>query len=150
MRTIIILMLTCQLAYAPALPREDREHRFEINALPYLPFSEERLALYLDQHNLPKDILMAQARLETGYYTSRIFVESNNLFGMRHPRIRETRSLGSQYGHAYYDHWTDSVDDYILWYTYFENRYDGCYFAFLNGVGYAEDRQYTKKLKLLI
>ena len=149
---IITLLLLCHLnIFAPTLTQEYNTKRFELESLKYLPFSEERMILYLSQFNIKyQDIIIAQARLETGYYLSLIFLENNNLFGMRNPRVRETTSLGSKYGHAYYSHWTKSVDDYILWYTYNMDRIEDCYYTFLKKVGYAQDKKYIKKLKQLV
>ena len=149
---IITLLLLCHLnIFAPTLTQEYKTKRFELESLKYLPFSEERMILYLSQFNIKyQDIIIAQARLETGYYTSLIFLENNNLFGMRNPRVRETTSLGSRYGHAYYAHWTDSVDDYVLWYGYNMNKIEDCYYTFLKKVGYAQDKKYIKKLKQLV
>lgn len=136
---------------APTLHKEYLQNRFELISLKYLSFSEERLTLYLTQFNHPyPEVLIAQARLETSLYTSLIYTANNNLFGMRHPRIRPTTSLGSRYKHAKYEHWTDSVDDYMLWYEYHQHRLEDCYYSFLKGIGYAEDKYYIKKLKKLV
>lgn len=146
---IITLLILCHLnTFAPTLTQEYNAKRLELESLKYLPFSEERMILYLSQFNIKyQDIIIAQARLETGYYLSLIFLENNNLFGMRNPRVRQTTSLGSRYGHAYYVHWTDSVDDYVLWYEYNMNRIEDCYYTFLKKVGYAQDKKYINKLK---
>lgn len=149
-KLIFITLLTlCHLSiFAPTIDKQLAFKRFEIESLKSLPFSEDRLLLYLSQYSIPyKDVIIAQTRLETGNYTSWLFVNSNNLFGMRHPVIRKTTSLGSKYNHAYYSHWTKSVDDYILWYEYNMNKLDSCYYTFLKKVGYAEDKKYINKLK---
>ena len=40
----------------------------------------------LQHHNVKfSNIVIAQALLETGYFTSRIYLEHNNLFGLRRP-----------------------------------------------------------------
>lgn len=61
------------------------------------------------------DIAIAQSLLETGHFKSKIFKENNNLFGMKNPTKRNTLSKGTKNGHAYYDTWQDSVNDYKLW-----------------------------------
>ena len=61
------------------------------------------------------DIAIAQSLIETGNFTSHIFKDNNNLFGMQHPEKRSTLSLGVKNGHAYYKSWIDSVKDYKLW-----------------------------------
>ena len=64
-------------------------------------------------------ILTAQAMHETGNFTSRLYLEQNNLFGMGHPIIRETTSLGDVRGFANYATLEDSVTDMLLWLTEF-------------------------------
>lgn|SRR5574344_94478 len=81
-------------------------------------------------------IVLAQALLETGNFSSEECMLHHNLFGLRHP------SDGSYYE---FDTWEESVkayrDDVQYKYT------DGDYYAFLSRIGYAEDRQYTSKVK---
>ena len=61
-------------------------------------FSEEKFKQMLLELNVRfPHIVMAQARLETGNYKSRIFKENNNLFGMKVARRRPTTNKGSQY-----------------------------------------------------
>lgn len=94
-------------------------------------------------------IVFKQATLETGNFTSRIFADNNNLFGMKEARIRATTSTGTALGHATYETYIDSIKDYKLWQLtlYDEDKYNSNYFAFLSDVGYAEDKKYVRKLK---
>lgn len=115
-------------------------------------FSKKALIEYLNLRNVRnKEIVFAQSRLETGNFSSSIFQESNNLFGMKFPLIRETTATFVNKSHAGYDHWTDSVDDYVLWYQYFTrgSSYDN-YYSFLEEKNYAEDPEYINKLQNLI
>ncbi len=97
-----------------------------------------------------KNIVISQSILETNWFLSDIFLENNNLFGMKEPRIRKTTAIGTNRNHAIYKHWTCSVDDYKLWYRYvtrnkeYENYYD-----FLLAMGYAEDVYYIPKLRAI-
>lgn len=97
-----------------------------------------------------RDIVISQAILETSWFQSNIFKENNNLFGMKRPRVRETTVVGVNRGHAVYDHWTHSVDDYKLWYDFMtRNREYDNYYLFLIAMGYAEDRYYIPKLRII-
>ena len=94
------------------------------------------------------DIVKRQIRLETGNLTSRICLECNNLTGMRKARRRETTAIGRlKYGTAVYRDFRDSLLDYRLW----QERYyrGGDYYEFLKSHGYAMDKDYISKLKLL-
>ena len=104
--------------------------------------------LYNIQH---PHIVYAQFLLESGYASSRIFREYNNLFGMKAPRVRLTTSI-----HNRGDKWAkftsieSAVIDYMIWQRLFANELSETdYFAFLGRV-YAEDPQYINKLKVLI
>lgn len=79
-------------------------------------FSPENLAKEIVKQNIKHpDVALAQSMLETGHFKSRVFIENNNLFGMRKPEIRKTTAVGEKNNHALYDSWIDSVKDYKLW-----------------------------------
>lgn len=61
------------------------------------------------------DIVFCQAILESGHFKSKVAKYNNNLFGMRHPKKRITKSKGSRYKYAFFDSWVESVIDYKLW-----------------------------------
>ena len=61
-----------------------------------------------------KDIVVAQAILESGWFKSNNFKVNNNLFGMRYPHTRVTCSDSSINGYAHYPNWHMSVVDYYL------------------------------------
>lgn len=113
-------------------------------------FSPEILREYLELRNVRSyKIVLAQFRLETGHFKSRSFKVYNNISGMKRPRIRPNLASGEALGHAYYSHWTTSVDDYILWQEYNAEKLAASndYYEFLSSVGYAEDGNYQKILK---
>lgn len=61
----------------------------------------------------------AQAAFETGIFTSPLFVQANNGFGMKQARTRPTTSLGAtSTGWASYESFEKSVEDRYLWDTY--------------------------------
>lgn len=112
-------------------------------------FTEEKLADLLKKLKIKyPEIVLAQARLETGGYKSRIFRENHNLFGMKEAVRRINTAQGTQYNHAYYEHWRESVYDY----AFYQCRYMGQvrsreeYFNLLSQ-SYAEDPVYVTKLK---
>lgn len=94
------------------------------------------------------DIVKRQIRLETGDLTSRICRECNNLFGMKKARKRQTTAIGREKnGTAVYMDFRDSIKDYAIWQDYFYSG--GDYYDFLQSHGYATDKKYVSKLKLL-
>lgn len=114
-------------------------------------FSEENLWNKLIELNFKHpDIVYAQAIQETGNFTSAIFKENHNLFGMKEARIRITTNKGTRRGHAYYNNWNESVLDYAM----YQSRYLGKlnreqYFQYLSR-NYAEDPKYVARLKQII
>jgi len=112
-------------------------------------FSEQELINMLKDLNVKYPyIVLAQSRIETGRFTSKIFRENHNLFGMKQARVRINTAKGTQYNHAYYETWRESVYDY----TFYQARYLGKakseeeYFYTL-GQSYAEAPKYVQALK---
>ncbi len=94
------------------------------------------------------DIMVAQARIETGWYTSKIFIHNNNLFGMKLPERRLTTAIGSDRGHAQYISWQQSVADYKIWQSkvLIKNNSRRKYLSYI-GRNYAEDSNYINLIK---
>ena len=118
----------------------------------YNRFNEDKLIDKLKELNVNFPyIALAQAKLETGNYTSKIFRESNNLFGMKEAKSRITTAKGTQFNHAYYESWTESVYDFAFHQCrYLPNiRTEEQYYQYL-GQNYAEDPKYIDRLKNII
>jgi hypothetical protein len=118
----------------------------------YNKFNEDKLIDKLKELNVNFPyIALAQAKLETGNYTSKIFRESNNLFGMKEAKSRITTAKGTQFNHAYYESWTESVYDFAFHQCrYLPNiKTEEQYFQYL-GQNYAEDPNYINRLKDII
>lgn len=121
-----------------------RERKIEME------FSEEALmeTLLSMRVKFPR-IVIAQARVETGHYSSKIFLNNNNLFGMRVPGKRITTCTGSRNGYAFYTSWQQSVIDYAL----FQSRFLDCssekkYLTSLSA--YAAYPKYVEKVRSVL
>ena len=103
-----------------------------------LPLNEKNLKKVLKDNKIKHpSIVFAQAKLETGNFTSKVCKSKGNLFGLR---------KGNQY--RCYEHWTESVKAYK---KLIQSRYTGGdYLAFLNRIGYAEDPSYIDKLQTIL
>lgn len=115
-------------------------------------FSEDKLISKLKELNFKfPHIVLAQAKIETGNFTSKMFNENNNLFGMKQAVTRINTAGGTQHGHAYYDTWMESVYDYGLYSSTYLHRLrsDEEYFTYLSQ-SYAEDPNYIIKLQNII
>ena len=115
-------------------------------------FSKDALWCYiLEKGILHPEIVFSQAVLETGNFTSRIFRENHNLFGMKLAKVRPTVATGEQYRHATYCSWQDSVNDYLLWQQMWQKTpidTEHHYYTLLDRL-YAEDQDYVKIVKLV-
>jgi hypothetical protein len=115
-------------------------------------FSEDSLIFILNELNVKfPHIVLAQSIVETGHWTSRIFKENHNLFGMKEAYVRVHTAKGTQHNHAYYENWIESVYDY----AFYQCRYlssistEESYFKYLSE-SYAESPTYVQSLKRVI
>jgi len=117
-----------------------------------IPFSTANMLRLMNQIGIAyPDVVFAQARLETGNFTSKVFRENRNLFGMKLPRVRSTTAIGEQNNHASYIRWQHSVADYKLWQDEVikKHRTKRAYLRYLSK-HYAEDKKYIHKLKQML
>ena len=115
-------------------------------------FSESNLISYMSKIGIVyPDIVLAQAKIETGNFTSVIFKENNNLFGMKVAKSRPTTAVGKSRNHAVYQNWLASLADYKLWQDQMIHRAPTKrkYLEYLSR-NYAEDKTYVRKIKNLL
>ena len=115
-------------------------------------FSVDKFKGYLGELNVKfADVVYAQAQLETNGFTSRIFKENNNLFGMKQAMQRSSTNIGEQHGHAYYESWRQSVLDYALYQCKYLSDINTReqYLQYLKD-NYAEDPNYFNKLTKIL
>lgn len=100
--------------------------------------TREQVLAEIHRQGIPHpDIVLAQARLETGNFKSERCRRDHNLFGIKH---------GGKY--ARYARWQDSVSDYK---KSISSRYNGGdYYAFLQRIGYAKDTAYQGKIRYIV
>ena len=98
---------------------------------------EEALSYYGLEH---KDIVYAQAVLETGHFKSNVCLNYNNLFGLYDSKSKD---------YYKFNHWTESIIAYKEW---VQTKYQppNNYYTFLEEINYAEDENYTKLLKEIV
>ena len=83
-----------------------------------LEFSEQAMYDLLVHMNVRfPHIVIAQARIESGNYTSAICNENNNMFGMKCAKSRATTNIGENRNHAVYETWQECVIDYAFYQT---------------------------------
>ncbi len=113
-------------------------------------------ALYLYVNN--PEIVYRQAVIETGWFTSKVFRELNNISGMHYATTRETTAIGWRWADYYngryhkmskYSHWSDSVRDIALWQQYWRSQGKDLedYYGFLRDLPYAAATNYISLVK---
>ena len=105
-----------------------------------MELSMDNLVVAMKYHGIQhKEIVLAQAILETGWFKSDNCVKNNNLFGLYDSKNKR---------YYKFKHWTCSVEAYK---SKFQYKYKtGNYYDFLQKKGYAEDPDYVKKVKNIV
>jgi len=150
--SLVIFFITVSLLLGIIIITYKPNHELMVLRKQEIPFSEDLLRQEIQNLNLRfEDILVEQARLETGGFKSNIYLTNNNLFGMKRAYSRPKIQDGEANGHACYVDWKQSVLDMALFQSYSckDIKTEDEYFYFLDKV-YAEDPNYTKTLKKLL
>jgi len=95
------------------------------------------------------DILLKQAKIESSNYSSNIYLNTNNLYGMKKVGKRQTTQLNNTYkGYGCYNNWCLSVLDRMLWDIFIFDNVKPSKEEYLKTMSiYAEDSNYIKKLE---
>lgn len=100
-----------------------------------------------------KDIIVAQAILETGWFKSKNYQINNNLFGMKQVFSRATTADTTINGYSHYPNWKMSVIDYYLKQSTRENIIPTTreqYYHYLDKVYSEAGSGYSSQLKGII
>jgi hypothetical protein len=149
---IVLISLILGLSVKPNIKSNYTETEVKLIMGKYNSFNQEKLVKEIKGlHFKFPHIVLAQAMHETSFFTSPIFKENHNLFGMKEASVRINLTKGTNNEHAYYEDWIESVHDYALYSaTYlYDLKSEDDYFDYLQQ-NYAEDKKYVSKLKTLI
>lgn len=98
------------------------------------------LRVLIDLDVMFPEIVYSQAILETGNFTSSVYHNYNNLFGLYNSSIKD---------YYYFATWQESVVAYKK-YIQYKIKKDEDYYIFLDRIGYAEDPSYISKVKHIV
>lgn len=123
----------------------------EVMPMIELPTMEDSVAYEIAKLDFKyPHIVLAQAKLESGNFTSTLFQNNNNMFGMKMPSRRPTTAIGKKASYANYSTWMCSIQDQKIYYSkYLDHRTEEEVFAYLSKY-YAEDSRYVQKLQKII
>lgn len=149
MKTLLIILMvlySIQVYAPPAAKFLTKEQSIEFQSLTQ-PFSVRLFQEALNVYVLYPKTAMAQAKLETGNFTSNIWKENHNAFGMHQPKVRQTLSIGENRHCAKYYNWLDSVKDYRMFQDYWisKGKPQGEILSL-----YCPEKGYSKRVKNLI
>lgn len=111
-------------------------------------FTQEKLLEYMRKLNIKHiEFTFAQTQIESAYYSSPIFYDNKNMFGMKQSYERPTTCIGTNRNHANYENWRDAVLDFAIFQARVlakvKNRNE--YREYI-GKYYADDKEYLKKV----
>lgn len=129
---IIVLLFGIFITSAPSNINRNPYYEHEIND------SILYDALIHYEVKYPKSVL-AQAKLESGNYTSYVYRTKNNFLGLYNSRKKD---------YYEFEHWTQCIIAYKKLVEYKLKEGEN-YHDFLERIGYAEDSLYTQKVKFI-
>lgn len=141
MKRILLIILFCFISMSfhkvEKLPQSTKIEIQDTSFL-YKELSDSTLYLALKYYNIkhPK-IVLAQAKLESGNYTSAHCIRKNNFLGLYNSKKKEYYS---------FKHWTDCIEGYKNMIEH-KHRDGEDYYTFLIRIGYASDPIYITKVK---
>ena len=114
-------------------------------------FTKEKFLKEIEKYSFKyPDIVVAQAMVESSHFKSPVFIENNNMFGMREAKVRISTSKGTNLNHAYYNTWKDCIADRALYEAQYLSKLSREeYLIYLDKV-YAEGKGYSKLIKQVI
>ena len=149
----IILLFTFSLCMGIQIEKDSNKYKevedTELCEQVYNQLSfEDSVYNYILELNIKHpDIVLRQARIESGNFQSKIFKENNNMFGFKQAYKRPNTQIGMNRSYAVYENWKECILDYALYQTYSaKNLNEEDYIKFL-GNNFAADSVYSNKLK---
>ena len=147
MKRILLIILFCFISMSfhdiEVIPQQIRTEVQDTSFL-HKELNDSTLYLALEYYNIKHPrIVLAQAKLESGNYTSAHCIKRNNLFGLYNSKRKEYYS---------FDHWTDCLLKYKQCFQSKDLNYstDEEYIDYLLEIGYATDPLYKDKIMGII
>lgn len=145
---LIVLLLSGIITVPPKqIDVEITEEELQQQAIEQMTF-EDSVFTYIVELNIKHpNIVLKQAKIESGNFKSKVYLENNNMFGFKRAFKRANTQVGTNRGYAVYTSWRECVIDYALYQTYSaKNLSREEYINFL-GKHYAEDPNYKNLIR---
>ena len=109
---------------------------------------EDSVFTYIVELNIKHpDVVLKQAKIESGNFKSKVFLENNNMFGFKKAFKRANTQIDTNRGYAVYDSWQECVIDYALYQTYSAKNLGREEYIIFLGKHYAEDPNYKNLIR---
>lgn len=128
--------------------KENKKNNLQ-EVIEFTPCYKDSIANFLIELKVKyPHIVLSQSIIESGNYTSKIFLENNNPFGMKLSWNRATTALGIKNGYAYYSNLRDAIIDYAFMQSsyYRSAKTEEDYYILLQK-SYAENKEYINKVR---
>lgn len=148
---IICLLIGISIMFIIATIVQAKENKKNTlqEVIEFTPCYKDSIANFLIELKVKyPHIVLSQSIIESGNYTSKIFLENNNPFGMKLSWNRATTALGIKNGYAYYSNLRDAIIDYAFMQSsyYRSAKTEEDYYILLQK-SYAEDKEYINKVR---
>lgn len=132
---------------AKQIDLETSEEEIQQQAIQEMSF-EDSVLTYIEELNIKHPtIVLKQAKIESGNFKSKVFIENNNMFGFKKAFKRANTQIDTNRGYAVYDSWQDCVVDYALYQTYSAKNLSREEYIIFLGKHYAEDPNYKNLIR---
>ncbi|QIG63366.1 hypothetical protein DAC16_133 [Bacteroides phage DAC16] len=148
---IICLLIGISIMFIIATIVQAKENKKNTlqEVIEFTPCYKDSIANFLIELKVKyPHIVLSQSIIESGNYTSKVFLENNNPFGMKLSWNRATTALGIKNGYAYYSNLRDAIIDYAFMQSsyYRSAKTEEDYYILLQK-SYAEDKEYINKVR---
>lgn len=145
---LIVLLLAGIFNVLPKqIALETSEEELQQQAIEQMTF-EDSVFTYIVELNIKHpDVVLKQAKIESGNFKSKVFLENNNMFGFKKAFKRANTQIDTNRGYAVYDSWQECVIDYALYQTYSAKNLGREEYIIFLGKHYAEDPNYKNLIR---
>ena len=141
------LITYCNFQHTPNNNKTEQQintkKSFDYMSIPTCELNDTILLKYLREETTIEEymIVLAQSVLETGWFTSNICLQKNNILGLYN---------STENTYYAFEHWTDCIKAYKTWiYDKYPSYVDYGYIDYLIKLPYATDKDYKTKLENL-
>lgn len=145
--TMVNILIIIGTVKSKQIALEPSDEELQQQVIEQMTF-EDSVFTYIVELNIKHpNVVLKQAKIESGNFKSKVYLENNNMFGFKRAFKRANTQVGTNRGYAVYTSWRECVIDYALYQTYSaKNLSREEYINFL-GKHYAEDPNYKNLIR---